>query len=126
MRPALDHRVEEARRRVLVRSWEYRQRHHARGVWFRLRRVLADASAAFEIPRDQANRLVAEGLRAEPVGDALAPRKVILFVRADRLARISSARPVPVRLGPELLRAECLALIPFEDDGSRARQPVEL
>ncbi len=114
MRPALERRVEEMRRRVLVRSWEYRQRHHAHGVWFRLRRLLADASAAFVIPRDQAILLLAEGFRADPAGDSLEPRKLILLVPADRVARIASARPVPVRLGQEVLRAECLALTPFD------------
>ncbi|MBI1876032.1 MAG: hypothetical protein HYS05_19375 [Acidobacteria bacterium] len=99
---------------MVVRSWDYRQRRHARGVWFRLRRVLADASAAYVIPRDEAQRLVAEGRRAEPVGEELEPPKVIVFVAAERLARIASARPVPVRLGGEVLAAECLALIPFE------------
>ena len=40
---SLEQRARQFRSRVLVRSWEYRQRHHARGVWFRFRRVLADA-----------------------------------------------------------------------------------
>lgn len=119
MTAALQRRVEAIRRRVLVRSWEYRQRRHARGVWFRLRRLLADASAAFVIPGDEARVLLAEGLRAEPVGESLEPRKLILFVPADRVARIASARPVPVRLGRELLEAECLALTPFDAEGRR-------
>lgn len=114
MTAALERRVEELRRRVLVRSWEYRQRHHARGVWFRLRRLLADASAAFVIPAEEARTLLAEGFRAEPLGQALEPPKVILFVPGDRVARIASARPVQVGLGREVLEAEYLALTPFE------------
>lgn len=82
-------------------------------------------SAALEIPRDEAARLVAEGLRAEVVGDELEPPKLILFAPDDRLAQIESARPVPVRSGPELLRAECLVLVPFESDGSRASLPTK-
>lgn len=119
MTPSLERRVEDMRRRVLVRSWDYRQRHHARGVWFRLRRLLADASAAFAISRDEATRLAGEGFRVEPVGKALEPPKMILFVAPDRLARIPSARPIPVRLGRELLEAECLALTTFPDEDGR-------
>ena len=114
MNPSLERRVKQLRSRVLVRSWDYRQRRHARGAWFRLRRVLADASAAYVIPSDEARTLVAEGHRAEPVGDEIEPPKKIVFVPAERLAQITSARPVPVRLGGELLAAECLALTPFE------------
>lgn len=114
MNPVLDRRIKERRSRVLVRLWEYRQRRHARGTWFRLRRVLADASAAFAISCDEATRLIAEGHRAEPVGGELEPRKLIIFTRRERIAQIATARPVPVRLGPDLLGAECLALTPFE------------
>jgi hypothetical protein len=113
---ALERRVAERRRRVLVRSWEYRQRDHAHGVWGRLRRVLADASAAFVISADEANALAAEGFRVEPVGSQLHPPKTILFAPADRIARVQSARAVPVRLGGELLEADYLALTPFENE----------
>ncbi|MFB3854718.1 MAG: hypothetical protein ACE148_12935 [Vicinamibacterales bacterium] len=109
----LERRVEEQRRRVMVRSWEYRQRHHARGAWFRLRRALADASAAFEIPPEEAGRLIAEGYRIEPAGEAFEPRKLILVVPADRMASVSGARPVPLRLGADLLQTRHLALVPF-------------
>ena len=114
MNPSLDRRVRQLRSRVLVRSWEYRQRRHARGVWFRLRRVLTDASAAYVIPADEARRLIAEGYRAEPVGAELEPPKLIIFVPAERLAQIASARAVPVRLNGECLLTECLALTPFD------------
>ena len=114
MSASLERRVRQLRARALVRGWEYRQRRHARGVWFRLRRVLADASAAFVIPSDEARRLVAEGRRAEPVGYELEPPKLIVFAQADRIAQIASARSVAVRLTSPLLEAECLALTPFE------------
>jgi hypothetical protein len=114
MTAALDRRVEAMRRRVLVRSWEYRQRRHAHGVWFRLRRVLVKAGTAFVVPREEAELLLAEGFRPEPVGDELEPRKTILFVPTVRVARIASARAVPLRLGTELLQAEDLVLTPFE------------
>lgn len=114
MNSSLDRRLNQLRSRVSVRSWDYRQRRHARGVWFRLRRLLADASAAYVIPSDEARRLIAEGYRAEPVGAEIEPPKLIVIVPAGRIAQIASARPVPVRLGGEWLSAECLALTPFD------------
>jgi len=114
MMSALERRVEALRRRVLVRSWEYRQRHHAHGVWGRLRRVLAEASAAYVISAEDADALAAEGLRGEPVGRELHPPKVIVFAPAERIARMGSARPVPVRLSREVLEAQYLALTPFQ------------
>ena len=47
MTEAVERRLRQLRSRVLVRAWDYRQRNHARGVWFRLRRVLAEASQAY-------------------------------------------------------------------------------
>jgi len=111
---ALNQRVSEFRARVLVRSWEYRQRHHARGVWFRLRRVLAGASAAFVVSAVDAAALAAEGYRFEPISRALEPQKSILFVPAERVARIASARAIAVRLNRELLEAQYLVLTPFD------------
>ncbi len=114
MTPALERRVREQRARVLVRSWDYRQRRHARGMWFRLRRVLAEASAAFVVAPEDAAALVEEGCRADPVGDALEPRKLIVFAAAERVARIGSARAVPLRLGRDVLEARHLVLTPFD------------
>ena len=116
MSPAYARRIREQRARMLVRSLDYRQRRHARGTWFRLRRLLADASAAFVIPEDEARKLVAEGHHAEPVGQELEPPKLIVVVSPARIEQIVSARPVPMRLGGELLAATCLALTPFEEN----------
>jgi hypothetical protein len=114
--PIFERRLREQRARVLMRSQDYRQRHHARGVWFRLRRVLAEAEAAYVIAEGDARTLAAEGCRTEPVGQALEPRKLIVFASPERIARIASARRVPVRLTRELLDAPCLALAPFSSD----------
>jgi len=111
---ALLRRLRELRSRVLVRDFDYRQRRLARGVWFRLRRVLAFASEAYVLPRDEAGRLIAEGHVPEPVGRELEPPRVILYVPRERVAAIASARPVAVRLSAEVLSAEFLALVPFE------------
>jgi hypothetical protein len=95
-------------------------------VWFRLRRILADARHAHVIPRGAALELIAEGYRPEPVGEELDPPRLILFVPEERIARIPSARPVPVRLEAELLAAECLALTAFDAPTARpaARAPA--
>lgn len=108
-----ERRLRQLRSRQLVRSFEHRQRHHARGAWFRLRRALALAREAYAIPRDEAERLVIEGYPADPVGERLEPRRIIVLVPAERLAGIGSARPLAVRLSAELLSAESLALVPF-------------
>ena len=111
----LEQRLRQQRSRVVVRSWDYRQRNQARGVWFRLRRALAGASAAFAVSREDAAALAAEGYPVEPVGQQLEPPKLIVFAPAARVAQLASARPLTVRLSAELLAAECLALVPFED-----------
>jgi hypothetical protein len=108
-----ERRLRELRSRVLVRTFEYRQRRHARGVWFRLRRLLALTSRAYAVPRQEAERLIAEGCRPDPVGWELAPSRLILVVPPSRAAQIPSARPLAVRLSAELLAAECLVLVPF-------------
>ena len=109
-------RLRELRSRMLVRAFDHRQRRHARGVWFRLRRVLTFAREAYALPADEAKRLLAEGHRPEPVGQELEPQRVILFVPAARVARIASARRLAIRLSAELLSAKCLALVPFETE----------
>jgi hypothetical protein len=82
-------------------------------VWLRLRRVLADAQAAYVIPGGEAERLVGEGFQPEPVGREMEPPKIILFVPAERAARLTGAREIPVRLEVELLEAPALALVRF-------------
>lgn len=58
--------------------------------------------------------LVAEGCRVDPVGESLEPPKLIVFAASERVARIRSARAVPVRLGRDVLEARHLVLTPFE------------
>ena len=118
VRSALDRMRERARRartRAAVRSWSYRQRHLAAGVWFSLRRVLADARAAWVISDEDALQLVAEGYRPEACGGEVAPAKTVLFVDEPRLSRIETRRPIPVGLGPDFLAASAIALIAFDD-----------
>ena len=114
MTPTFEQRIRHHRRRALIRAWEYRQRHDAHGVWYRLRRVLTSANSAHLIASDDLETLVAEGRTLEPVGGELEPPKRIVFVAAARIAHLEGARPIAVRLSADLLSAECLALTPFE------------
>ena len=96
-----------------MRRWQYRQRNLAAGVWFRLRRVLADTRVACVISDADARRLVAEGYRPEACGLDVTPEKILLFVDERRLAALETRR-IPVGLGPEFLAARAIALIPFD------------
>ena len=110
----LDDRARRIRSRLTVRSWEYRQRDHAKGAWFRLRRVLADAERAFVVSRDDAAVLTDRGIRPEPPGLELHPPRALYFAPREVLAQLPSAREIPVRLGAELLGADHVALLRFE------------
>lgn len=117
MSSVLERRARQYRSRMLIRAWDYRQRHHARGVWFRLRRLLAATSHAYVISSKDVNQLCAEGFRIEPVGTEIAPPKVIVVAPQQRVAAIASAKEVAVSLSGELLTAACLALVPFDAAG---------
>jgi hypothetical protein len=110
---ALQKRARQLRARVAVRAWEYRQRHHAKGVWLRLRRLLASAKEAYVITEDEAARLVEEGVRPEAVGRELEPPRAIFVVSAERAREMTGRKEIAVTLGPELLAAERLVLVPF-------------
>jgi len=109
----LQARARAVRTRAAVRSWHYRQRNLAAGVWFRLRRVLADAKAAYVIPDEDARQLVAEGCRAEACGAQVTPEKTIVFVDEHRLSTIKGRRLIPVGLGPDFMAAGAIALVRF-------------
>jgi hypothetical protein len=106
-----------------IRAWEYRQRNHSKGVWFRLRRVLADSESAFAIPCSAIERLKQEGFRTESVGTEIEPQKVILFVPAARLEEIPEKRPLRVALDTDFLSTPCVALIRFDAPDPTDRDP---
>ena len=111
----LQRRARQIRANALVRRWEYRQRHHARGIWFRLRRLLAEAKSAWRLSEQDALRLISEGYPPDPVGDQLEPRTVILFVPEERLETVASRQEVGLRLGADLLQSRFLALARWPD-----------
>ena len=113
MSESLHRRVEQIRARAKVRAWTYRQRQHAKGVWDRLRRILADARIAYAISEKDAAMLQARGIVPEPVGLELEPSKTILFVSPAQLATISDKQELAVRLNAEFLQARYIALERF-------------
>ena len=84
-------------------------------MWFDLRRVLADARAAFAISDEDADRLRADGHQPASCGIRLTPRKLIFFVDEARLSALASRREIPVGLGPDFLAAGAVVLLAFED-----------
>ena len=115
MSDRLRRRAQLIRQRALIRTWEYRQRHHAKGMWHRFRRLLVDAAEAWVIDDHDACRLAALGRAEQPVGAELDPPKRIFFVSPQELAGVPSRRRIPLRLKGELLYARNLALVPFAD-----------
>ena len=110
----LERRVRLVRARARVRRWEYRQRHGAHGVWFRLRRFLAFSAEAWVLPDPEVRTLLAEGYEPDPVGRELEPPKILLRVSRDRLERLQGLRSIPVSLGPELLAAPAVVTVGFD------------
>lgn len=106
-------RVKAVRARALVRRWEYRQRNLAHGSWDRLRAALAHAREAYVIDDATVTALLAEGYEADARGRDLEPPRALVWITADRAARLTSARPITLRLDTELLAARNLALVPF-------------
>ena len=114
MRDSLHTRARRVRTLATIRAWEYRQRNHSKGVWFRLRRVLADAESAFAIPCSEVEQLEQEGFRRESVGTEIEPHKAILFVPAARLEEIPAKRSLRVALDAGFFAAPCVALLRFQ------------
>ena len=84
---------------------------HAKGVWFRLRRVLMNAEAAYAVSEKEARRLLDEGLLPEPVGGDLEPPKTLIFIDRESLKEIEGRRKIPISLGHEFLEARWLVLV---------------
>lgn len=115
MSDSLHSRAQKVRAQAAIRAWEYRQRKHSKGVWFRFRRVLADAESAFAIPPSEVMLLEEEGFTREPVGSEIEPQKVLLFVPAARIEEIPEKRRLRVALDAEFFAAPCVVLLRFKD-----------
>ena len=100
--------------RRVIRAWEYRQRNYSKGVWFRLKRLLADAAHVFVIEERDADALEVRGNVPYPVGKELVPPKRIYIVERIDAADFQNAREIPARLRAELLAAKCLMVVRHE------------
>jgi len=110
---AREQRLKRLQARRAVRAWEYRQRRGAKGVWARLRRLLAGAQSVAVIDDDQAAGLLAEGFQAQEAGRDLEPPKTILLLPWARFSQLTNGRDIAVALSAELLEARNLVLTPF-------------
>jgi len=115
----LEHRARQVRARAVVRRWEYRQRRFAKGSWYRLRRLLADAQECWVAPGQAREQLLARGYRPVPVGHELAPAKDIFVVPVAEVEAVAGARRIRVGLTAELLQAACVMLVLFEPASQR-------
>jgi len=109
----MEQRVQDVRARTAVRAWEFRQRRSASGVWFRLRRVLADAAQAYSVGEADAEQLIREGYAPEPVGAELEPPKKLLFVKPERVGALHDRAALRVALDPPMLAARWIVLVRF-------------
>ena len=105
--------VKIVRARARIRRWEYRQRNLAHGAWARFRAALAHAREAYAIDEAVAVSLRAEGFADDERGHGLEPPRTIVWITAERAAKLVDARPLAVRLDVELLATRYLALVPF-------------
>jgi hypothetical protein len=92
---AMRTRAHDVRTRAAIRSWKYRQRNLAAGVWFQVRRALAAAQDAYAISDADARQLLDEGYKPDACGARLEPQKTIIFVDSMRLSRIESRGRIP-------------------------------
>jgi hypothetical protein len=106
-------RVQAIRARARVRRWEFRQRHLARGAWHRFRLALAMAREAYAIDADDLAVLIAEGHPTDRRGEGLEPARAIVWIPAERAARLPRARRLSLHLDEEMLATCRLALVPF-------------
>jgi hypothetical protein len=104
-------RARVVRERAQVLAWEFRQRRHSKGVWFRLRRALVDAESAWRLEPQDAERLREAGHVPLAVGLEFEPPKQIFFVSREELLQLETRTAVSLGLRAELLAAEHLALV---------------
>jgi hypothetical protein len=106
-------RIRKMKQRLAVRAWEYRQRHGSKGVWDRLRSLLALSEHAFAIDDTMAASLIAQGRRPHPVGAELEPAREYFVLAAEDARWLAGAREVPVQLDTEFLAHTKVALVLF-------------
>lgn len=106
-------RIRKMKQRLAVRAWEYRQRHSSKGVWDRLRAVLAVSERAYAIDDATARQLAAGGCSPHPVGAELEPARTYFVLSAEEATTLPASREIALRLDAELLAEERVALVLF-------------
>lgn len=106
-------RARAVRSRALVRSFAYRQRNLAAGVWVELRMVLAMTRSAYVLSDEAAARLESEGVAPLAVGLRVQPNVRLYLVGSARLAMLEHGPEIPVRLDDRLIRSGAVALVSF-------------
>jgi hypothetical protein len=106
-------RLRKMKQRLAVRSWEYRQRNASKGVWDRLRRMLALSERAFVLDDRIAADLIASGVLPEPVGAELEPPRRYFVLAASQIAAVAGAREITVSLDAQFLASADVALVRF-------------
>jgi hypothetical protein len=114
MTDALHKRASRVRAQVIVQRWELRQQSHAKGVWFRLRRLLAGSDKVFSISDADMEALLTQERLPHPVGLELHPQRIIVAVTPEELSSLPSAREHRVALCAELLAARNWVVVPFD------------
>jgi len=113
MSRSLHRRVQEIKARQTIRAWELRQNDCSKGVWFRLRRMLADVHSVYAVSEQTVQKLLAEDYASEQVGRELEPTKELIFIDESRLQQIPERRALAVRLDAAFLTERFLVLICF-------------
>ena len=106
-------RIRKMKQRLAVRAWEYRQRNTSKGVWARLRGILALSERAIAVDEETAAALEASGHRPHPIGAQLEPPRRY-FVLPPGEATSLSGRTIPVRLDTSFLNEPRVALVRFD------------
>ena len=109
----LRRRIEKSESSLIERQWEYRQRNHAAGAWFRLRLLLALCEEAYVLTEGDLDSLLATGCPLHPVGSEFLPARSILLVSRDRRAKVMGLPRLPIRLGSGVLTLPRIAVVPF-------------
>jgi hypothetical protein len=109
----LHERLRDLRARAAIRKWEIRQRRHAAGSWFTLERLFASARQAWVLTEDHIGALAAAGYEPHPVGLGFEPPRTIFVIREGDTGLLTGARDLALRVSPDLLLAQAVALLPF-------------
>lgn len=108
-------RIRKMKQRLVVRAWEYRQRNTSKGVWDRLRAVLALTERAFALDEPDVATLMAAGHVPHVVGAQLAPARAHFVLTSDEASMLTRKREIPVRLDLAFLAEPRVALVRFAD-----------